>query len=551
MPASWAYPAGSGDATKPGFAGKIHQARTGANIAPSVQTADKQLAGELMDGATPFVNMVVTNGNPIIGAGWTGTQPADAGGGPGDARTFTAPNTINYSILDGVAGTVGEVGNFSSANGYPDALFPGMPGSGTTTFLGYTNAGEHAVEVTGWIELPAGLNRVGVNCNATFQLAISPNDARDLFRTSLAQFDGDRDAASTIATVFVETAGTYSFRLIFQNYRNDVPNQLEWYRYDETTGNPVLINDTVVAAVKSYRGLTVPTRPYVKSVTPGVGASGVTASTPISVVLVNLGTHTPLLKVNGATVAYTSVTTGNEVTITYTPASPLPLSSVVNCEVAYAGAVGKWSFKTQTGQKVLFVVSGGGVPNVSETFIGNRLVQNFGLDVQYFNVTGMNNDNGLTNAQGKALIVVSSSINSGDIAGWARNFMTNNPNSATVPVIYWEFGNGDEWGFGSAGSGSSQTSLTIVNATNALTAGLTNGTYAVYAGANSGQKLGSTLTPGLIVAANSTDATPLAKIAGMEKGLVIDNYYNSGVTATNGSRKVFLGLLGNDNATES
>jgi hypothetical protein len=549
VPASWAYPAGSGDVTKPGFAGKIHQARYNAVVAPSVLTADKQLAGQLIDGATgePFINMVVTNGNPIIGAGWpANAQPADAGGGPSDARTFTA-NTINFSILDNSgSGAVAEAGNFSSANGYPDALWPGLPGSADNTFLVYTNAGEHAVEVIGWIELPAGLNRIGVTCNDTFELALSPNDGRDVFRTSLAKFEGNRSAVGTTATVFLETNGVYSFRLIFRNYRQTVPNQLEWFRYDETTGNPVLINDTVAGAVKSYRAVTVPTRPYVKSVTPAVGASGVEPTAPVSVVLVNLGTNIPVLKINDTPVTYTSVANGNEVTITYTPASPL--SDTVNCEVTYGAAVGAWTYQVKSGRTALFVVASGGVPNVSETFLGNRLAQNFGLDVQYWNVSGMNNDTGLTNAQDKTLILISSTIASGDIAAWARNFMTNNPNYPTVPVITWEYGNADEWGFGSAGAGNANASLIVTNAPNPLTGELTNGVHAVYTSSgNDGNRLGATLTPGLILAAYSMDSV-YAKIAGMDKGLVIDNYYNSGVTVTNGSRKVFLGLLGNNNA---
>ena len=159
IPASWAYPAGSGDATKPGFAGRMHQTRDAANGSYTVAYGNAQIEGQLIDGATgqPYVNTVVTNGNPIIGAGWTGTQPADAGGGPGDARTFTVTNVVNYSILDG-CGAVMDTGNFNSVNGYPDALFPGLPGSTDNTFTTYNNSGEIAVELVAFLELPAGLH---------------------------------------------------------------------------------------------------------------------------------------------------------------------------------------------------------------------------------------------------------------------------------------------------------------------------------------------------------------------------------------------------------
>jgi len=182
IPASWAYPAGSGDATQRGFAGRVHQTRDAANGSYTIRYGNAQIEGQLIDGATglPYVNTVVTNGDPVISLGWPGTQPADAGGGPGDARTFTVTNVVNYSILDG-SGAVMDTGNFNSVNGYPDALFPGLPGSIDDTFTSYSNSGEIAVELVAFVELAAGLQQIGVNCNDGFQLAISPNDARDIW----------------------------------------------------------------------------------------------------------------------------------------------------------------------------------------------------------------------------------------------------------------------------------------------------------------------------------------------------------------------------------
>ena len=104
--------------------------------------------------------------------------------------------------------------------------------------------------------------------------------------------------------MFVETNGLYSFRVIYRVYRDSVANSLEWFSLDPA--NPathLLINDTVVGAVKSYRALTVPTRPYVKSVSPAQDASGVLPLAPISVVLANATNITPVLKVNGSTVS--------------------------------------------------------------------------------------------------------------------------------------------------------------------------------------------------------------------------------------------------------
>lgn len=546
VPASWAYPVGSGDATKPGFAGKVHQLRADAFVSTSVATAEAQLAGELIDTATgqPYINMVVTNGNPIVGAGWPGTQPAEAGGGPGEARTFTVTSNINYSIADGT-GAVLDGGNFTSANGYPDALFPGLPGSTDATFLTYDNAVELAVEVVGWIELPAGTQQIGVNCGDGFQLAISPNNARDLFRTSLGQYELDRGAVDTTATLFVETNGVYSFRLLFRSFRNNLPSQLEWFRYDPANPNQrVLINDTVAGAVKSYRALTVPTRPYVKSVTPAPGDSGVSSTAPVKVVLVNLGTNTPVLKVGGATVAYTSVTNGNEVTLTYTP--PAPLAGLVHCEVTYAGAVGHWTYAVRTGQKALFIISGGGTVNTAEQFLAARLAVKYGLDVEFLDVNLTGADANLSYASNKVLILVSSSIASGAIANWAVNFMTS---GVTVPVMNWEYGNCDEWGFyesgGGNGSGSGQA-VDITGAPHPLTAGLTNGLYNVY---DSSQTQGYYNNPvaGTIVV-GMVPGTANVRIGAVTNGTVVNTpTFGGGVPVTHASRKVFMGILYNSN----
>jgi hypothetical protein len=257
---------------------------------------------------------------------------------------------------------------------------------------------------------------------------------------------------------------------------------------------------------------------------------------------VNQGTNTSVLKINGVTVGYTSVTNGNEVTITYTPAAAL--SGQVTAQVTYAGAVGTWAYQIRTGQKALFV-TGSGSPNSSESFIANRLAQNFGLDVEFAAQSAIAADTTLSLATNKTMIMISSTVSGGNIAAWARRFMTNNQ---TASVIYWEAANGDDWAFGSDGAGNGAQSLAIVNAPNPLTAGLTNGTHAVYeSGFSDGQRFSNPIA-GLIIAANNLNALPDPKIAGMDKGLVINNIYSSGIDVSNASRKVFLGLLGNNNA---
>jgi len=543
VPASWAYPAGSGDATKPGFAGRIHQLRANAFISGSVATALAQLDGTFIDPGTglPYVNMVVTNGDPIISGGWTGTQPTDAGGAAGDGRTFTATNTINYSI--DASAVVADTGTFTSLSGYPDALFPGTPGSVDNTFISYANGVELAVEAIGWIELPAGVQQIGVTCGNTVQLSLSPNDARDLFRTSLVQFEGDRGAAESTVTQFFQTNGVYSFRLLYRSFRNNSPNQLEWFRIDPSSGQKVLINDTVVGAAKSYRAVTVPTRPYVKSVSPVAGASGVSPTNAVSVVLVNKGTTVPVLKVQGVTVAYTAVTNGNEVTLTYSP--PAPLSGSVTNEITYGGQVGQWTYTVRTGRKAMLIVNGSA--NASEQAIANRLAATHGFDVEIDASSLLGPDvPTMSLASNKALIIVSSSISSGDAANWARAFVKSN---LTVPVMTWEYGNVDDWALNSDGGNGNnaggQTSVLITNAPNVLTAGLTNGVNTTYV-TSGGQTWMTSVPDGAIVAAVDT-AGLNPRIVGIPSGLTLFST-PLGQTITHASRKVWWGVIHNTGA---
>jgi hypothetical protein len=546
VPSGWAYPAGSGDAAQPGFAGRIHQLRLSATQSSAITTAEAQLAGLLIESSTglAFTNMVVTNGDPnIIALSWAGTKPTIPGPNPAEANAFTASNTINYSIL---GGAVADAGDFTTANGYPDALFPGTPGYDDYTFSTLNNSEELAVEVLGWIELPAGPQRIGVNCNDGFQLAISPNDARDIFRTSLAQNEGNRGPVDSTVTLNVQASGVYSFRLLFRSYRSTEPNQLEWFRYDGSRTN--LINDTVVGAVKSYQTVTVPTRTYVKSVSPAPGASGVAPTDPISVVLVNAtNSPAPVLKVKGTAVTYTSVTNGNTVTLTYTPAAPL--SGIVTNEVTYAGAVGTWAFQTRTGHRALYIVTSGGVPNTSDSFVGSRLASKFGLDVEYADAAtvGGNGGNNLYYATNRALILFSSIISSGSLPNWLRNLVTNN---STVPIIGWESGNADELGVCATvtAAAAGTTDLLISNSPHPLTAGFPNGITNVYpSGSADGQKFINPFPEVIVTATDPVDPT-IIRIAGLTNGTVLNNYVNAAITVTNASRKVFLGLLGNTQA---
>lgn len=547
IPTSWAYAAGSGDATQPGFAGRIHQTRDGANGTPTILYGNNQIEGLLIDGATglPYRNTVVTNGDPIIGLGWPGTRPADAGGGLGDARTFTETNVINYSI-SGTAVT--DTGNFNSVNGQADALFPGLPGSIDDGFTNYINSGEIAVELVAFLELPAGLQQIGVYCNDGYQLAISPNNAKDLFRQELIKNEAVRAATESITSVYIQTNGLYSFRVIYRLYRDTVTDDLEWFSVNPANAARVLLNGTNAGAVKTFRALTVPTRSYVKTVSPVKDASGVLALTPISVVLVNATNITPVLKVNGNTVSYTATTNGNEVTLTHTP--PVALSGTVNCEINYGGLTGLWSYTIQSGRKALFVTagstaSGGDVPIV------NRLATKFGLDVQVVAQGALAADvtSGLALTTNKVLIVVSSLVGGGTVAPWAQACIRSN---ITVPVMTWEQANGDDWAFtpGTTGPAVGGTShLAISNGPSFLHAGFANGqVVSTHTGGAGGMSCSA--APGAILAGYFTNAANPSLVAVTNGFSVLNTLFNGGATpVTHASRKVFFGLVDNGSAS--
>jgi hypothetical protein len=238
------------------------------------------------------------------------------------------------------------------------------------------------------------------------------------------------------------------------------------------------------------------------------------------------------------------VTSGNEVTLTYTPTTPL--SGIVNCEISYAGAVGQWSYAVRTGRKAMLVINGSS-PNSAEQAIAKRLAVTQGLDVEIKDSNLFGADAGsLSLATNKALIVVSSTISSGSMQSWARAFVTAN---TAVPVMTWEYGNVDDWAFNSDGgngnAGSGQTSVLVTNAPNALTAGLTNGVHVTYV-STSGQSWMTTVPDGAMVAATGLDGSN-PRIVGIPEGLTVDST-PLGASITHASRKVYWGMIHNTGA---
>lgn len=126
------------------------------------------------------------------------------------------------------------------------------------------------------------------------------------------------------------------------------------------------------------------------------------------------------------------------------------------------------------GRVALFVVTGGATPtlNASDALLQNRLELR-GYEVQ---VIGADVDNA-SMATGKNIVVISSTISSGAVAGTYKN--------VTVPVIDWEQGIQDDmaWttvtGTTDRGSTTGLTTIEIVDATHPMAAGLPAGVVTI------------------------------------------------------------------------
>ena len=495
IPPSYSYPPGSGDTTKRGFVGKIHVARANQSFNASIGRANAQLRDELIDNSltppAPYVNLVQTPSHPAL----DNPNLVKADG------TFVNTNVINYSIGSAPPNDVLDGGLFNSANGYTDARYPGLPGWRDDTYTAAENVNAFAWEEVAWVELPKGLITIGAHALDAVQIAIHRNDPRDLFRETPVWFDSNGGLQTRTGLLDVQQAGIYGFRIVHTVFGSP-SSQVEFF-----TANPLdendrtLVNDsTVPTAAKAYQALTVPSRPYVESVTPGIASSGIATIAPIRVVLVNLGTNVPVLKVNGSPVIFSTSTAGNRATLAYTNAAGWGSAKVVNVSVEYAGAVGSWSFQTKTGSPALVVGISAG-----DTQIAQRLAATFGLDVDNFpeGTVSANSANNPDPEAGKAylmkykLIWNSEAVSSGGARPYI-NFMRDN--NLAIPAINVEGANVADWRLGGgsgnvAGGNANAHSVIITNAASPFAGGLLPGTNQVLKAGTQGQWMAGTGWP--------------------------------------------------------
>lgn len=322
IPAHFAVSANDLDLSVPGFKIRTVQARVDAALPPNLARAEAQIAGTLIDPTTgkPFVN--------------------EAKPGSNTDKTFHEPGVINYEK------DANPSGNFLSNERH----IPGLPG-----VEGHTvNA---AMEVLGYLELPAGYHQFGVSSDDGFRVTFGEGDVRDAFSLILGQFEGNRSVGDTLFSALVESAGIYPFRLIW--YQSGGGGSVEFYSVD-SNGKRILINDRAdPSGLKAYasRGTGALTQPYVESVDPRPDATGVSRNPEISIVLKDGQTSVLAssirLSLNGATVPALVEQTNGSTIVRFRPSTDLKDLSVYKISLIYmdngSPAVTtkrEWSFTT-------------------------------------------------------------------------------------------------------------------------------------------------------------------------------------------------------------
>ncbi len=159
------------------------------------------------------------------------------------APNSTIPRAFETNVVEQLVNMAQDdrpSGYFTADNGYPESLVPGLAESqeGTDDF---------AVEITAWLELPAGAHRFGVVTDDGYKIS---SGARLSDKTPVLGFHNGGPANKTFEFV-VTQAGFYPFRMVW--YERGGNAYAEWFSVDLATGERTLINDaTSPRAIKAY-----------------------------------------------------------------------------------------------------------------------------------------------------------------------------------------------------------------------------------------------------------------------------------------------------------
>lgn len=284
------------DTTKPGFTWRIFA--NSANQANNTQRTEDALAGRLVD----------ADGNPL-------PNNADPSAQGVALAAASAPSAANGTILFAIPTVINlsQTGGENNANFPNDGQMPGVPQTdGSTDGM--------AAEMLTYIELPAGVIKMGVNSDDGFKTtAVNPQDA---FGSVTLADTGGACCSDVYFTFVVEQPGVYPFRTVWEEGGGGA--NIEWFSF-KADGSKVLINDTTNGGYKAYRARVGGTDPFVVSVTPSPAPRQLNVvSSSVSLTLSDGDTKkiddsSIVLKIDGATVTTTKTRSGSTVTVTYTP----------------------------------------------------------------------------------------------------------------------------------------------------------------------------------------------------------------------------------------
>jgi hypothetical protein len=318
------------DTSKPGFVWNVHQ---NPNDTVNNNTRPlQQLAGLLGQ------NFADPNATGI--ASGVGVPGADNQ----EPLHFEIPSTLN---LDSGAGNNGDF--------QPEDQMPGVPGTSDAPTDGI------AGEIIAYVDLPAGQSTFIINSDDGFR-TFAGLKMNDFFQGTVAgEFEGPRGFADTSFDVYVQDAGTYGFRTIYE--QGGGAANVEWV-YVTTNGTKVLLNDTADGAPKAWRAATSSAPAYVKAVSPAAGNPMLFPPTTVAAVLEDAATtvsaNSITLKLNGKSAPVTATKTGGETRVIHTVNGDVNAGAPYTAELAYSDDTGPhtvtWTFTAGPLTTNLFVI---------------------------------------------------------------------------------------------------------------------------------------------------------------------------------------------------
>ncbi|HEY5914170.1 MAG TPA: PA14 domain-containing protein [Verrucomicrobiae bacterium] len=365
IPPAFKMAAGQVDTAAPGFIANIHQAVTfDTNTSAIVYNvtfpnteyrAEGELRGYYTDPAT---GQPYTNNFDAVGGLWPLSFVWGDGTDPGSSQPETWLNFNIYPMLSG--GT--DIGNFQYDSTAPD-FYGGVdvvfPGYGQRVDLVNTN--NIAAEFITYLDLPAGVTRLGVNSDDGFLVTCGKNP-RERYDGNkvivLGRYEGGRGASDTLFDVQVGEAGIYPIRVLW--YQGNGGANLEFFSV-KPDGTKVLVNNIASGAragdpssIRAYRTATIQNGAVVDLLDPAPNATGVATNFTLRVQLGDSPQATVTagsvhLYLNDAEVAPVTTVSAPRTMLSYTPSPALAEGTTNTARVEFSDSLANsvtqsWTF---------------------------------------------------------------------------------------------------------------------------------------------------------------------------------------------------------------